>query len=682
VKIYYSLNKLVDEGRRRAPSLSTVSFDLFDTLLIRRIHDPDLVKLPVARFIADLAAAAGLNWSWQRIQKLRDAIEKAHRQKTGEQFEDREACYPRFMEETLETIFRDKMEPGLLERVTEYELAMESAMLVPRARFTAWLKELKAQGKRILIMSDIYLPAWHLEQLAARAGLMEYAEAVISSADSFLAKASGKAYQLVQERFGLDKATWLHVGDNPISDGLRPMEFGIQALVLHDGGEKWRKAIVKRHFNYSDGRPFWRGRALQQLMMPLEGEIEPRDPLYVEGYNFFAPLLCAFVQQIAQRCRELHISRIFFLSREGWTFKKIWERIVPTLFPDGRLPAVEYLYVSRMALAGASCAYQGLTRTNADIAFLPLGNSDFRDVCRIFALDPEPLLPHLRRHQLTPETTLSPHHAGFTPENRLRFNEMLEDDAFQEAVRSQVRPCNDALQRYLEDVGFFASPEAAIVDIGWLGTIQRFLHEAIAHREDAPRCHGFLLCATRGIPYPTTPDNYIDGVLYDRHRFDLAGSSILYARDVFEEACRAPHPTLNRYRLTDQGYELEFRRHDDATGRAEQEQDRHFASLQEGIMAGAERFGPASALLGYTLDDYKPWFNYLMTGKLAFPRTEEVMAIRHRHHLDDFHGGRKPLPRYAKSQEYLWDRSGAALRFSPLLRTRTFLRHIKDRLNE
>lgn len=99
-------------------------------------------------------------------------------------------------------------------------------------------------------------------------------------------------------------------------------------------------------------------------------------------------------------------------------------------------------------------------------------------------------------------------------------------------------------------------------------------------------------------------------------------------------------------------------------------------------MAGAERFGPASALLGYTLDDYKPWFNYLMTGKLAFPMTEEVMAIRHRHHLDDFHGGKRPLPRYAKSQQHLWDRSAAALRFSPLLRTRTFLRHIKDRLNE
>lgn len=682
VKTFYSLKKLIAEGRRKSPAIRVITFDLFDTLLIRRIHDPDLVKLPVARYIACLAEDAGLNWSWNRVQKLRDTIEKSHRRKTGEQFEDREACYPEFMQETLETIFGNQMNEELLARVTDYELAMESTMLVPRKEFVVWLRELKEQGKRIYIISDIYLPASHLEHLAAHAGLMEYAEAVVSSADTFLAKASGRAFPLLQEKYSLDPGSWLHVGDNPISDGLRPAEFGIRTLVLHDSDEKWRKAIVKRYYNYGDGRPFWRGRALQQLMMPLEAENDAHHPLYIEGYNFFAPLIGAFVQQIAERCRELKIPKIFFLSREGWLFKKVWEAIIPTLYPDGRLPDIEYLYVSRMALAGTSCAYQGLTLTNADIAFLPLGNSDFRDVCRIFDLEVEPLLPHLQRHKLAPDTTLSPHHDGYEPRNKLCFNEMLEDEAFQAAIREQTRKSNDALQLYLEDSGFFGSDDVAVVDIGWLGTIQRFLYEAIAHRDDRPRCHGFLFGATRGIPYPTTPDNYIEGLLYDRNRFDLAGSSVLYARDIFEEVCRAPHPTLNRYRLTDNGYDLEFRRVDDSTGRAEHEQDEQYFPLQAGIIDGARRYGAASALLGYSLPDYKPWLNYLMTSKLAFPKTAEIMELKHRHHLDDFHGGKKPLPQYTKSQQHLWDRKSSALFLSPLLRTRYFLRHIKDRLNE
>ena len=48
VQQFYSLSKLVRQGRKIADRFDTVSFDLFDTLLIRRIHDPDMVKPAVA----------------------------------------------------------------------------------------------------------------------------------------------------------------------------------------------------------------------------------------------------------------------------------------------------------------------------------------------------------------------------------------------------------------------------------------------------------------------------------------------------------------------------------------------------------------------------------------------------------------------------------------------------------
>lgn len=679
---YYSLPNLLNAGKKRAENCHTVSFDLFDTLLVRRIHDPDMVKLPVARFISAKARFQGRNISWQKVQNIRDTVEKKHRKETGKHFVDFEACYPRFMEETLQEVFARGDVSALLQEVTDVEIAMENTMLVPRGDMVRWLEELGGQGKNIFIVSDVYLPAELLKRLIDHAGFLPYVTDVLSSADSFLAKASGKAFPLIQKQFGLEKKGWLHVGDNPISDGLRPSEFGIEALVLSDASEKRRKAIVKRQVNYGAGRPFWRGRALQQLMLPLEEENVEQHPLYIEGYNFLAPLLAGFVQQIAERCRDLNISKVFFLSREGWTFKKIWEQITPILFPDDNLPVIEYLYVSRMALAGASCAYQGLTRTNADISFLPVGNRDFRDICRIFSLNPETLVEHLRKYELDADTVLSPHHDGFVPKNRLRFNELLEDGQFQDAIREQVASANDALQLYLQDVGFFDQEDVALVDIGWLGTIQRFFYEAIEHLDNKPRCHGFLFSATRGVPYPASPNNYIEGMVYDRNRFDLAGSSILYARDLFEEACRAPHPTLNGYRRTESGYELEFRRTDDTIGQAEQEQDNYFHPLQQGIFDGAKRFAAASALLGYSFEEYKPWFNYLLTRKLAFPKTLEVMNIRHKHHLDDFHGSNIPRSKHTKTNHQLWERSEIALRFSPLLRLRCFLRHIKDRLNE
>ncbi|EKD34711.1 MAG: hypothetical protein ACD_75C02222G0003 [uncultured bacterium] len=683
---YYSLDSLIKAGKKRVRNKEAVSFDIFDTLLVRRIHDPDLVKLPVARYIAGLAAARGRNWNWRKVQSRRDAIEQHHRATTGLTFTDHEACYPAFMRELLEEVFQDRYDDSLLEKVTEHEFFMENSMLVPRKMLVDWFGELAADGKRIFLISDMYLPSSHLQQLVEHAGVLDLVEAVISSADTFLAKASGKAYPMIAEKYSIKPEGWLHIGDNPFSDGLRAGEAGLEAMIIHDPGEDQRKSIVKRYYNYSDGKPFWRGRALQQLMAPLEGENLPCSSLYTEGYNFLGPLIGMFVQRIAELCRKNKITKVFFLSREGWTFKRYWEKATPFLFPGGNLPEVEYLYVSRMALAGASCAYQGLTKTNADIAFLPAGNRDFRDVCRIFSLIPESFAGHLAGYGLTADTCLSLVHEGYDPENRKRFDALLEDDAFQAEVRRQTMDANRAMQLYFEQAGLFAHRNVALVDIGWLGTIQRFLFESIAHRTDCPYCFGFLFGATRGIPYPESDRNKIFGIMYDRNRFDLAASTLFYAQDIFEEACRAPHPTLNGYKLTDNltadGYELEFRKTDDEIGKAELHQDNYFAPLQQAIIDSAPRFGAAAALLGYSFDDWKPWINYLLVSKLAFPRAKEVASIKHRHHLDDFHGSKKPKADFGRGIKQLWDQSQLQLRFNPLLRMKHFFGHLRGRINE
>lgn len=676
--IFYSLPSLVDHGRRCSAKYDVFTFDLFDTLLIRRIHDPDVVKLPVARYIAGLAAGNGINITWQTVQKTRDRIEKAQREETGRSFDDHEACYPQFMERTLQAIFGDHYTSSLLGTITDYELEMESRVLVPRALFAEWLQELKQQGKRIFVVSDVYLPADHLKRLLGRAGLLDFTEDVISSADSFLAKASGRAFPMLQERYDFDPSTWLHIGDNPISDGLRPDQFGIDTLVLKDGEEKFRKGIIKRYYNYGKGRPFYRGRALQQLMLPLEAENEPVQPRYIEGYNFIGPMVCAFVQHIAEESRRLGLKKLFFFSREGYTFIKVWERMIPTLFPDGNLPETEYLYVSRMALAGASCAHEGLTQTAAGIALLPQGNKDFRDIARIFKLDIDRLIPYFEHHKIDADTCLSPHHEGYDQKNSVHFLEMLENENFQKEIKDQTISASRALQSYLTEVGFFDHEHVGVIDIGWLGTIQRFLYNGIKHRDDCPRLHGYVFAATRGIPFAQEFKNSLQGVVYDRDRFDLGASSMLYARDLFEEACRAPHPTLDGYEETEDGYRLNFRKTDDAVGKAEQVQDEFYEQLQLGIFDAADSYATASALLGYRYEDYRPWFHYTLTAKLAFPKTTEVLAIRHQSHLDDFHGTGKPIKQKIKDEKSLWDYSPTALRFLPFLRMRLFWRHIRN----
>jgi FMN phosphatase YigB (HAD superfamily) len=678
---FYTLPALLARARRLAADCDTVSFDLFDTLLLRRVHEPGLVKAAVARAVAARAREAGLPWSGPKVLRLRDAVVKAHRDRTGQTHADREARYPEYMTEVLGRVFGADRAAALLPEITDYELALEQALIVPRADLVAWLRELHAAGKRLLVLSDIYLPSDHLRRLIGAAGFLDVLDDVYSSADTFLAKASGRAFLHLRDRHGLDVGRWLHVGDNPISDGWQPATLGVRALVLRDVSERTRQTLARRYAAYGAGRPFWRGRALQQLMLPLEAENGPRPPRYVEGYNFFAPLVGAFIQRIAERTRELGIRRAYFLSREGWTFLRFWEQAVPLLCPAGPLPDARYLHASRLAFAGAACAHQGLTPDAATIAFLPPGNRDFRDLCRVFGLDPAPFQPLIARAGLRSDTPLSIVHAtAETPAARLKLTELLEDPDFQAEVRRQTRPVSDAVQRYLEQQGFFDHPDVAVVDIGWLGTIQRFLYDAVRHRPDRPRLHGFLLGAVRGIPYPTTPDNYVEGVLYDRDRFDLAGGVLMYARDVFEEAFRAPHPGVNGYQEVGGEMVPVFREAGDAAGLAEARQNERAAPLQQGILDAAPRFAAAAAVLGYTSTDLKPWINHLLVSRLAFPRTREVALLRHEHHLDDFYGPHAPPARFVRACRHLWDHSPAALRWNPLLRPWFYARHIAGAL--
>ena len=545
VETFYRLDALIARADHLLDEIDTVSLDIFDTLFIRRIYDPDLIKFPVARYIAKRAGAVDLPVSRRQAWRARWDVERAHRKRHGESYPDHEACYPQYMLEALEQLFGDRLPADMLQQVTDYELLLENAMLVPRAPLVRWIERLYAAGKRVFLVSDIYLPAEHLKRLVAAKGLDRRVEDVISSADSFRAKASGAAFPLIEQRYGLDKRTWLHVGDNPISDGLRPVEFGIRALVIKDAGERQRKGIARAVHLNARRNAFWKGRNAQQLMLPLEQENSEKHPLYADGYHFFGTVLGNFIHGIAAQCQIQKIRRIYFCSREGWTFKKIWEASLPYFFPDGDAPEASYLYVSRMALAPAACATDGLAQLDTTVALLPAGNRDIRDICRVFGLDIEGLRDALDQAGLKDDDPIGSLTPGSTPELRRRFGFLLENQAFQNEVKRQTRPVRDALERYLESEGFFDHDEVALVDIGWLGTIQHYLIKSIEHRDDSPRVHGFLLGATRHIPYSGNFPNfeqYTSGILFDNNRFEFARSLVANVKDVFEEVCRAPQP--------------------------------------------------------------------------------------------------------------------------------------------
>ena len=154
-KTFHKASKMIAAASRELVDVDVVSFDVFDTLLMRRVHDPDLVKVPVARLISSLAEQVGIEMSWQEVLERRNEVEQDFRAQTGKSHPDHEAHYPTVMMDTLKSILGDQAGEETLKRVTDYEIMMENAMLVPRQDIFEWIEELVKSGKRLFAISDM-----------------------------------------------------------------------------------------------------------------------------------------------------------------------------------------------------------------------------------------------------------------------------------------------------------------------------------------------------------------------------------------------------------------------------------------------------------------------------------------------------------------------------------------------
>ena len=703
IQTFHCLVQLCAHVREHHARYDTISFDVFDTLFIRRVHDPDLVKQAVTRYINGLAKQADVWSSYDRVKELRDSVEAEHRQINGQSNPDYEANYAQFMPEVLQKLFADDYSDALLQKVTDYEVQMENAMLVARAELVELIKFLHAEGKSIYLLSDMYLPASILRRFAEDKQLEGYFTDIISSADSFRAKASGAAFPLFQERYDVNKTRWLHIGDNPISDGLRPDEFGLDALVIDDHEEKKRKGLAKRYAFHGQKQPLWKGRYLQQLMLPLEAENIERSELYADGYQFLAYLFGAALFKLKARADLLGIKKIYFCAREGWMLKKCWEIMAPILWPeDAEQFQTEYLYVSRIALAQASRANAGLSIYDAENALRPMHNRDFTDIARVYSLDVDALMPHLQRYNLGLHEELSADRRA--PDSFEKLVKLCDDKAFNDDVKAQAEPHREALLAYLDELNFFADQRVAVVDIGWLSTIQHYLVTAIGLHDDKPIVNGFLVSTDNTKMYQKTAYSDTEGLIFDYDDIDAVASMITTCKDVFEEVTRANHATLLGYdsvasgdknskpmakpagitdgKLSGKAYQLRFKPDDHASVQEEMRQFEHYTDLHEGVFAGIEKFANALSVTTYSHFELQTWCKVLIMGRLAFPKTTEVQRLQNFTHQDDFaraaEGEQQNDSAVAKKmQRYygsVWSEPLSRLRFNPLVRLQHFLK--------
>ena len=500
-----------------------VSFDIFDTLLTRSSVRPDSVQRAVGTSVE--RAFAGAHGFFER----RKEAETAARERKGW-----------VGDVTLTEIYREFPVDGAwtseaVEAARSTEVALESAVSVPRVAMTDALARADQMGKRVIAMSDTYLERPEIERLLKAAGVLDHIDELYLSSERGARKDRGDLWEVVRRAERSRAGTWLHIGDNEHSDIQAAVDRGIDTfhcmnpvplLELRGLGD-----LVARDVEHW-GDDLLLGPAVALLgngPYPDTGRYRPVDvPRPTDlGYAVFGPVVMGFLIWLARHPELATVDRLYFLSREGYVLHAAWELLRTE--SGSSLPPSTYLLTSRRSAMSAAQAVQ----------FDPeavLEGSDFHGTVH-------DLLSSRLGFSVGPDSALGRRVVDL-PADRDDIREILrslEGDLVAHA-RDELRGVTD----YLDAVGLTGSANPGLVDIGYSGTIQKHL-QTVAGRG----LTGFYMGTFAKVGQVQEGGGWAYGCFIDGHPDWQTPSTFLRHSLVLEAFLTAPHGQTERTEVVD-----------------------------------------------------------------------------------------------------------------------------------
>ncbi len=328
----------------------TVSFDLFDTLVMRRVLLPDDVVELVSARMSERGMALG-DFTNQRV-----AVEKRISQSFAPKL-------LQIYEEVLRECGRggddvsavsSPLELAALEYETDREL------LIPRRDMIMLFDRAKVLGKRVYITTDTYYNQSQIEGILHDNGIAGY-DGLFISCEYGKSKQQG-LFEELKKTVGVEKL--LHIGDDSVSDIRSAEACGIDCAQIYSGAELCDLlgglGMLAHSRSLSDR--IKAGMVVARLFnSPFQFEDEERKLIIRDavdvGYLFCAPMINDFVHWFGTQTRELNCGNVWFCARDGFLVKKIYQRWFPDSFS-------EYFLTSRTA------AIRSGVETREDVAYI------------------------------------------------------------------------------------------------------------------------------------------------------------------------------------------------------------------------------------------------------------------------------------------------------------------------
>lgn len=319
-----------------------ISFDIFDTLIFRPLSLP-----------TDVFYLIGEQLDIPDFKNIRSWAEWDARVKCNEK--------NGHMEISLEDIWKNiEEDTGLsAKRGMEIEQNIESELCYANPFMLEVWNRLIRMGKRLIIVSDMYLPQKCISDILEKSGFIG-AEKIYISQIYQKSKANGRLFnRVIKDLYGIDTDNGMksgydiskknaqintrangisivHVGDNPHSDVNMARKCGIDVFPYSNVNHN---ALLYRPFDMS----YIIGSAYRGLVSNhLYNGLKVYSMEYEYGYLYGGLFVLGYCSFIHDYCHKNNVDKLLFLSRDGDILKQVYDY----LYPEEN---TEYVYWSRKA---------------------------------------------------------------------------------------------------------------------------------------------------------------------------------------------------------------------------------------------------------------------------------------------------------------------------------------------
>lgn len=322
-----------------------ISFDIFDTLLMRRTLLPTDVFEIVERRLEERGQPKN------HFRERRIFAEKSLK-----------GC-PTFDQIYGEMGVLYHISKDTLSEYKALELETEDRVLVPRRRMVDIFHYALKSGKQVFLISDMYLPIKVLEPLLKKHGIDGYKALLISCDYQASKEENGELYDVYLR---LAKGNrYLHIGDNRRSDCEKAQDRGLDVFHIYSAYEMWMASSMQISLAHVEsleqrciiGNLVWRCCEDPFAFHAGRGMVTVNTPQQL-GYIFLGALYDEFLTWLIRTAAKTGTEQLLLPARDGFLIAKMFAQMEQVPFET------VYFKASRRAVSVAAL------ETENDIALL------------------------------------------------------------------------------------------------------------------------------------------------------------------------------------------------------------------------------------------------------------------------------------------------------------------------